>query len=62
MAQKTSVALRDDLTGGKAAATVYFALDGKAYEIDLNKRNAAALRKAIATRGHRHGPFGGQAC
>lgn len=47
MAQKTSVVIRDDLTGGKAAETVSFALDGTAYEIDLNKRNAAALRKAI---------------
>lgn len=47
MAQRTSVVLRDDLTGGNAAETVSFALDGKAYEIDLNKRNAAALRKAI---------------
>jgi hypothetical protein len=47
MAQKTSVVMRDDLTGGKAAETVSFALDGTAYEIDLNKRNAAALRKAM---------------
>jgi hypothetical protein len=47
MAQKTSVVVRDDLTGGKAAETISFALDGKAYEIDLNKRNAAAMRKAI---------------
>lgn len=47
MAQKTSVVMHDDLTGGKAAETVSFALDGNAYEIDLNKRNAAALRKAI---------------
>lgn len=47
MAQQTSVVMRDDLTGGKAAETVSFALDGTAYEIDLNKRNAAALRKAI---------------
>lgn len=47
MAQKTGVVIRDDLTGGRAAETVSFALDGTAYEIDLNKRNAAALRKAI---------------
>jgi hypothetical protein len=48
MAQKVQVSLVDDLDGGAAAETVSFALDGRAYEIDLNKRNAAKLRKAIA--------------
>lgn len=47
MAQKTSVLMRDDLTGGNAAETVPFALDGTTYEIDLNKKNVAALRRAI---------------
>ena len=48
MAQQTSVSFVDDLDGSKAAETVKFGLDGKTYEIDLNKKNAAALRKAVA--------------
>lgn len=48
MAKQTTVELVDDLTGGKAASTVAFGVDGKAYEIDLNKKNEAALRKALA--------------
>jgi len=38
----------DDLDGGNADETVQFALDGASYEIDLNKKNAAAMRKAFA--------------
>lgn len=45
MAQKVTVALEDDLTGGPADETVRFALDGAAFEIDLNAKNAAAFRK-----------------
>lgn len=48
MAQQTSIALVDDLDGSKAAETVRFGLDGKSYEIDLSKKNAAGLRKTIA--------------
>lgn len=48
MAQKVTVELVDDLDGNKAAETVSFALDGKAYEIDLNKKNAEKLRKTLA--------------
>ena len=48
MAQQRSVTLVDDLDGGKAAETVGFGLDGELYTIDLSKRNAAALRKAMA--------------
>ena len=47
MAQQTTVTLTDDLDGGKAAETVSFGLDGRVYEIDLSKKNAAALRKAL---------------
>jgi len=47
VAQQRSVSLVDDLDGGKAAETVAFGLDGVSFEIDLNKRNAAALRKAL---------------
>ncbi|MTD17506.1 Lsr2 family protein [Nakamurella sp. YIM 132087] len=49
MASITSVTMTDDLDGSKAAETVAFALDGAIYEIDLSKRNAAALRKALAS-------------
>ncbi len=47
MAKRQSVALVDDLDGGKAAETVRFGIDGVHYEIDLNKRHANALRKVL---------------
>ena len=47
MAQTTTVKLIDDLDGTNADETVVFALDGKTYELDLSKRNAAALRKVL---------------
>ena len=49
MAQKIHIVLEDDLDGSKADETVTFGLDGTSYEIDLNKKNAAALREALAT-------------
>src|SRR5687768_5593092 len=49
MAQKVHIELVDDLDGSTAAETVAFALDGTTYEIDLNKRNAKALRKSLET-------------
>ncbi len=48
MAQRVSITLIDDIDGKEAAETVRFGLDGTAYEIDLSKKNAAALRKALA--------------
>jgi len=48
MATKITVALEDDLDGGLAEETVRFGLDGTDYEIDLNKKNAAGLRKKLA--------------
>lgn len=48
MAQRVHVVLEDDLDGSEAIETVSFALDGKTYEIDLNEKNAAKLRKALA--------------
>jgi hypothetical protein len=39
--------LIDDIDGGNADETVQFGLDGTSYEIDLSKKNAAALRKAL---------------
>lgn len=47
MAREVIERLVDDLDGGVAVETVQFGLDGANYEIDLNKRNAAALRKAL---------------
>jgi len=48
MAQKVTVTLEDDLTGGPAEQTVRFAFDGTDYEIDLNAKNAAAFGKQLA--------------
>ena len=48
MAQKVHITLEDDLDGGDATETVSFGLDGRSYEIDLNDKNAAALRDAVA--------------
>jgi hypothetical protein len=47
MAQSTIVYLTDDLDGSDADETIRFALDGKSYEVDLNKKNASALRRAL---------------
>lgn len=48
MAQKVTVALEDDLDGGPAAETVRFGFGGADYEIDLNEKNARALRKLLS--------------
>jgi hypothetical protein len=48
MASRTIVELTDDTDGKPAAETVYFALDGREYEIDLSEVNATALREVIA--------------
>jgi hypothetical protein len=48
MATKVTVTLEDDLDGGPADETVRFGLEGAEYEIDLNKKNAAAFRKRLA--------------
>ena len=49
MAQKHIVQLIDDLDQSVAVETVTFGIDGNYYEIDLNKKHAAALRDALAT-------------
>ncbi len=46
MAQKVTVTLEDDLTGGPAKQTVRFAFDGTGYEIDLKAKNAARVEQA----------------
>ena len=48
MAQKVHIVLVDDLDGSDASETVSFGLDGTSYEIDLNDKNAAALRDALS--------------
>src|SRR5690348_3893688 len=48
VATKITVALEDDLDGGPAVETVRFSVGGAEYEIDLNKKNAAAFRKRLA--------------
>ncbi|TMR02205.1 Lsr2 family protein [Actinomadura soli] len=49
MAQKVQVTMTDDLDGGEAEETISFALDGKAYEIDLSEKNANKLRRTLHT-------------
>lgn len=48
MAQRMLVVMEDDLDGSKAVETIQFGLEGTAYEIDLSKKNAAAMRSAMA--------------
>jgi hypothetical protein len=45
--QKTVVVLLDDLDGSEASETIYFSLDSKKYEIDLNDQHADELRAAL---------------
>ncbi len=48
MAQKVNIVLVDDIDQSDAEETVTFGLDGKEYAIDLNEKNARALRDALA--------------
>jgi len=48
VAQKVTVVLEDDLTGGPADQTIRFAFEGTGYEIDLNAKNAAKFSKQLA--------------
>jgi hypothetical protein len=45
--EEISVSFIDDFDGTVAAETVTFAIDGKAYEIDLSKPNANELRRTL---------------
>lgn len=49
MAQKITVQLLDDLDGtpGSDVSNVAFSVDGVAYEIDLNEKNATELRDRL---------------
>jgi hypothetical protein len=48
VAQKTVVTFEDDIDGSAAEGTVTFALNGVQYDIDLSKKNADKLVKALA--------------
>jgi len=48
VAQKVTIVLEDDLTGGPANQTIRFAFEGTDYEIDLNAKNAAKFSKQLA--------------
>ena len=48
MVQKITVALEDDLDGGRADETLRFGLGGTEYEIDLSTKNADAFRRQLA--------------
>jgi len=48
MAQKVTVVLEDDLTGGPAEQTVRFAFEGTDHEIDVSAKNATAFGKQLA--------------
>lgn len=48
VAKQTTVTLVDDLDGSQADEQVEFAVDGRAYEIDLSAANSARLREALA--------------
>jgi hypothetical protein len=47
MAQKIMTSFVDDIDGSEAEGTVRFALDGSEFEIDLNAKHSAALRKVL---------------
>jgi Lsr2 len=48
MAQQTTVRFVDDLDGSEAVGTVTFALNNRAYEIDLSDENTDKLHEALA--------------
>jgi hypothetical protein len=48
MARHTTVVTYDDLDNSEGASTVSFAYRGTSYEIDLGKKNQAAMDKALA--------------
>ena len=47
MARTTVTSVTDDLDGSTNALTVTFGYSGASYEIDLSKKNAAALDKIL---------------
>jgi Lsr2 len=47
VAQRTQILYVDDIDGSEAEGTVRFGLDGVDYEIDLSKKHADQLAKAV---------------
>lgn len=47
MAKRMHVVLEDDVDGSEASETITFAVDGVAYEIDLNAEHAGQFREAV---------------
>jgi hypothetical protein len=47
VAQRMQILYVDDIDGSEAEGTVRFGFDGTDYEIDLNKKHAEQLAKAI---------------
>jgi hypothetical protein len=47
MAKQVITVLTDDLDGSDADRSIEFGLDGVSYTIDLSKKNAGKLRKAL---------------
>lgn len=47
MARRTTVELIDDIDGDTATETIEFAVDGKAWKIDLNADNAQRFRDEL---------------
>lgn len=47
MAQRMQILYVDDIDGSEAEGTVRFGFEGADYEIDLNKKHAEQLAKAI---------------
>jgi hypothetical protein len=47
VAQRTQILYVDDIDGSEAEGTVRFGLDGADYEIDLSKKHADQLAKAV---------------
>jgi hypothetical protein len=45
--EEVTVTLIDDFDGSEAAESVQFGLDGKNYEIDLSRANAAEFRRTL---------------
>jgi hypothetical protein len=48
VARITQVSLVDDVDGSAADVSVSFSLEGRQYQLDLSKKNAAKLRDALA--------------
>jgi hypothetical protein len=48
MAKQVIERLVDDIDGSEATQSVYFGIDGRSYQIDLNEKHGAELRAKLA--------------